>query len=150
MAIDATLQAQVDSLLNPFPEAGERDTAFAPFSEAHQEHAAQLTEQLARVADDQGLQAALALAGTGVGDALPGAVKQAGSELVTPHPAPRGTGAVPSVEAVPPGGAPAGGAPAAAAPATPADNVIPVPNPETLPAGERALDWYREDPLAND
>jgi hypothetical protein len=82
-----------------------------------------------------------------MGSPLTGAVKQAVAELVTHHPSARGVVTVPWVEAIPVSPAPPEAIDAAA---TPADSVIPVPNPETLPAGERALDWYREDPLAND
>jgi tyrosinase len=143
MAIDRALQDRVNSLLDPLPEGAARDTVFSPFRPEDQELAAGLAQQLDATATTEGLASALELAESGMEGALPGAVKQAVKQLVTHHPEARGVVTVPSVEAIPlDAPATAGG--------TPADSVIPVPNPETLPAGERALDWYREDPLAND
>ena len=143
MGIDSALQERVNFLLDPLPEGDRRDTAFSPFLEEHQELAAGLARQLFETATAEGLGKALELAESGMDGALPGAVKQAVTQLVTHHPDSRGVVAAPSVEAIP-----LEAIPAAAAP--PADSVIPVPNPETLPASERVLDWYREDPLAND
>jgi tyrosinase len=147
MALDPALQNKVNALLDPLPEGDARDTSFSPFLDEHRELAAELTRKLAATATASGLEAALREAEGGMGGALPGAVKQAVGQLVTHHPSARGVVVVPSVEAVPRPDPPPG---AIAAVGTPADSVIPVPNPETLPADERAIDWYREDPLAND
>ena len=145
MAIDRSLQERVDVLLDPLPTGDRRDTRFSPFLDEHRELAAGLARQLQDIATDEGLEAALGFAEGGMDGALPGAVKQAVSQLVTHSPEARGVVTAPTVEAIP-----LDSADADAAPAPPADSLIPVPNPETLPPGERALDWYREDPLAND
>jgi hypothetical protein len=147
MALDKALQDHVNALLDPFPEGDARDTTFSPFLDEHRELVGRLADELAATATADGLEAALLQAESGMGSRMPGAVKAAVALLVTHHPNARGVVTVPSVEAIPLADAPPS---ATGAPPVPADSVIPVPNPETLPPGERAIDWYREDPLAND
>jgi hypothetical protein len=137
------LQGRVDRLIGaPDRRAGEEQ--FGPFVEDHLERAGQLAGELIRIAEEESPNAALAEAEGST--EMPGVVQHAVKLMITHSPAARAELSVPTVETEPADKA----SEATRAPALPAVQVMPVPNPDTQPAAERALDWYRQDPRAND
>jgi len=180
---DAALQRRLDALLGAAEaaDAPEPTSRFSPFFGDGAQRAGALAMELRRVAQADGLEAAVTAAESAARVEPAGLVKRAVKVFVTHEPLAMGRLALPIVEALesepvdgrppaprpPPGGMlppgipgappraadPAGSRPVEAAP-PPADapdswDAQAVPS-LTEPAAERALDWYREDPFAND
>jgi tyrosinase len=138
------LQGRLDALVTATPAPEPEAEQFSPFREDHLERSARLAGELIATAEARGPEAAMDEAESS--DEIPGIVKHAVKLMVTHSARARRELAVPAVEILASDAAPV----ADAAPSVPAQDVIPVPNPNTQPATERALDWYRQDPRAND
>jgi hypothetical protein len=145
VATNAGLQGQIDALLAPDTEAGDVsgtsvDAPFSPFIPAHARRGAQLAEELFQIADDQGLEQAVAAAQRmAETESSKGLVKRAVKTFVTHHPAAREALVLPTLTAV---------ETAATLPPGEVDRST-LPS-RTMPETEQALDWYREDPFANE
>jgi tyrosinase len=157
---DSALQGRIDALLQPDLEANDVvetsvKTPFSPFIRAHARRAAEVATQLFQVADDQGIEKAVEAAERAAQtESSRGLVKRAVKTFVTHHPQARRELTLPSVEAVEGEDVAAGEQPSP--PNLPEEPLPPgevdtatIPS-LTLPAEERQLDWYREDPFAND
>ena len=178
------LQQRVDALLALTDEPGASEhgaPAFSPFVGDGAARAGDLEAAMRRAAEENGLEAALAVAERAAEIEPSGLVKRSVKVFVTHEPLAIGRLELPLVEVVsselveepvrpshpPPGGAlPPGipGAPPRAEDPPSAPRVEAAPPPEdtpdsvdlqdvpslTEPPAERALDWYREDPFAND
>jgi tyrosinase len=153
------LQSRLDAMLQDTegaagiaPEAGIAEDEFSPFDFAQADSASELAAELSRVRAESGLDAAITAAERA--PQPPGLVKHALKVFVTHDAEARERLQLPSVESVethevegePPPPRPTTPGPAAAA-AAPEAEAAPS---RTEPAEERRLDWYREDPFAND
>src|SRR3954447_10678758 len=134
------LQDRVNALVTASTPPAADVERFSPFREDHLERSARLAGELIGLAEDRGPAAAMDAAERS--DENPGIVKHAVKLMVTHSPRARRDVAVPAVHAAPTA--------ARLAAAVPAQTLMPVPNPATQPASERVLDWYRQDPRAND
>jgi tyrosinase len=138
---DTGLQNRLNALVTASAPPGGADVEhFSPFRDDHLRRSARLARELIDIAEERGPAAAMDAAERS--DENPGIVKHAVKLMATHSPAARPQLAVPAVETAP--------IEAQLAGAVPAEQVMPVPNPATQPAGERVLDWYRQDPRAND
>jgi hypothetical protein len=143
--IDAELQAKVNALLAPDTEAanvGQTSVAlpFSPFIPAHARRAAEITSRMFAAERDGGVSGALAAAAAEAEtEPSRGVVKRAVKSFVTHSPDAREVVALPAAVAV------ASGVTLKAGQHDRADGPS-----RTRPVAEQALDWYREDPFAND
>jgi tyrosinase len=157
---DSTLQSRIDALLQPDLEANDVtgtsvDAPFSPFIRAHARRAAEVASGFFQVADERGLEEAVEAAERAAEtETSRGLVKRAVKTFVTHHAEARRELTLPSVEEVEGEDVAAGTRPAA--PNLPEEPLPPdavdaaaIPS-LTEPAAERELDWYREDPFAND
>jgi tyrosinase len=150
-ATDPSLQARIDALLQPDVEARDVtgtsvDAPFSPFIPAHAERAAEIASHLFQVADDEGLAQAVTAAEQSARDeSSRGLVKRAVKTFVTHHDEARRRLTLPSVELLESRAVAVGEQ--APPPGTVDEATLPS---RTLPLVERGLDWYREDPFAND
>jgi tyrosinase len=156
----SALQTRIDALLQPDLEANDvTETSvnlpFSPFIRAHARRAAEVASELFQTADEQGLEQAVEAAErAATRESSRGLVKRAVKTFVTHHPQARRRLTLPSVEEVegqdfavdeqpsPPN------LPEEPLPLGEID-VAAIPS-RTLPVEERRIDWYREDPFAND
>jgi hypothetical protein len=163
---DAEVQRRLDALL---ASPGADPAAFSPFFGDGAARAGALAGELRRVAQSDGLPAALAAAEEAARSEPAGLVKRALKVFVTHEPLAAAALALPTVEAVEservegrpprPQPPPPPRLPTARRPglemAPPPDAPPPDEDAQevpslTQPPAERALDWYREDPFAND
>lgn len=145
MPIDAELQGRVNALLAPDTEpANVTGTSvtlpFSPFIPAHARRAAEVTSRLFAAEQEGGVEGAIGAAEDAIAtEGSRGLVKRAVKSFVTHSAAAREVVALPAEVAVesdvvlPPGATDRADAPSL-----------------TLPVAEQALDWYREDPFANE
>jgi hypothetical protein len=159
VASSGRLQDRIDALLQPDTEAADVvettiRTPFSPFIRAHARHAGQIAAHLFQVADDEGLEPAVAAAEEAAAtESSRGLLKRAVKTFVTHHPEARARLTLPTVETVETSEVPDGdeppppAIPEAALPPGEVDRAA-LPS-RTLPEEERRLDWYREDPYAN-
>ena len=180
MADDQELQRRVDALLTATDDApDEGPPAFSPFFGDGVIRAGELAALMHERAERADLDAAIAAAEEAAVTEPTGLVKRAVKVFVTHEPTAAGRLHLPLVEALeteaiegapsrpqPPTGLPRGipGAPPRGDGAPPRGRLEAAPPPVdrpsgedwqelpslTEPAAERALDWYREDPFAND
>jgi tyrosinase len=143
--IDAELQGRVNALLVPDTEAADVSETlvalpFSPFIPAHARRAAEVTSRLFAAERDGGVEGAIAAAEDAARtESSRGVVKRAVKSFVTHSPAAREVVALPAEVAVESGIA------------LPPDEQDRADAPSlTLPVAEQALDWYREDPFANE
>lgn len=145
MSIDPELQERVNALLAPDTEAADvRETSvplpFSPFIPVHARRAAEVASTLFAAEQAGGVAQAIAAAEDAVAtESSRGLVKRALKSFVTHSAAAREVVALPAETAV--------------------DSGVPLPPGEhdraddpsrTLPIAEQVLDWYREDPFANE
>lgn len=151
------LQERIDALLQPETEPADVvetsiKAPFSPFIPAHARRASEVASRLSQVASDEGLEAAVTAAEDTAGtESSHGLVKRAIKTFVTHNPEARGQLTLPTVQAVESEAVAEGEQPPP--PVTPEEPVPPdraaAPS-RTLPEEEQRLDWYREDPFAND
>lgn len=160
MAKNAELQDRVDALLGPDIDAADVTetsirTPFSPFIRAHARRASEVASRLFQTANEEGLEKAVGAAEEAArAESSRGLVKRAVKTFVTHHPEARVELTLPSVETVEAREVAEGEQPPA--PTVPDEPLPPgevdtaaIPS-RTLPPEERRLDWYREDPFAND
>jgi tyrosinase len=172
LAADDQVQGRVNQLLINDVEARPLDETdvplpFSPFIHAHAQRAGQIVSRMFDAADTGGVAAAIDVADEAAETESGGVVKQATRVFITHHPQARRTLSLPAVEVLETEALPEGEAPPPPASATPAEaaHVAWEPVRAELPRGqqdqaalesaaepaeEQALDWFREDPFAND
>jgi len=172
MAPDDELQARVDELLKNDTEVRPLTQTpvpvpFSPFIHEHATRAGSILGSMFEAAEAEGLGAAVARAEDALQTEAAGVVKRAVKVFATHQPEARSALILPSVEAVEVRAVAEGDAPprptsatrseAAGTPWEPESEALPPGEQDfaafpslTEPAHERALDWFREDPFAND
>lgn len=165
-------QTRLDGLLindvdpRPLPGA-EAAVPFSPFIPEHAARAGDVVRRMNEAAESGGISAAIDAARDAVAEETAGLVKRAAKVFATHHPQARGVLALPAVRAVETRDVVEGEAPPRPVSATPSEAAFTGWEPDNEPAppgtgdaaalpsrteppGERALDWFREDPFAND
>jgi tyrosinase len=169
---DEPLQARVNELLKNDTEARpltETDVPipFSPFVHDHAKLAGGIVGRMFEAAESADLSAAITVAEETAQTESAGLAKRAIKIFVTHHPDARRALTLPSVATIETRAVPEAETPPAPASATPSEaahtpwepDIKPLPPGEedqaaaasiTEPRAERALDWFREDPFAND